>query len=846
MTQLQTVSGGGRWQQIETSADGSTLWHHQDHPALERSIPSGTSDGNRKMILSRVLKEHLSPADVAAAASARQAKRMRVARADMKRQRPAAAADAREANAKRMKQARADPSYRMLEALKKRMKRADARRNATAEATLFDLHAASGAMATANSRRLRTLCEHGSMDDDGDDVPMGNGTVGDDESEQSQMEAAYQVAATDAKRDLEQYAHVTIEDKAGCVRAYTKRAEKAAEMHVCAACGLRDLEETYTLRALKSVPDEHWLLVNTAALARLENTPSFDLLRRGENGSFERVTAHRRDLHNMAEVDGRVYHVIKEAIEEAVEFNERQPCIRLCRCCNQGWGNRREACSMDDDDDVPMGDAPAADAPAADATAADTEVGTGAGPMQIDAAYDSFSDLYWAGAPVDSIAGGHDYGRLATLEGERGIAVNVSTLEKLVLAKVRCHLLAVQVVAPGDRKRRRLEGHTINFPHTPKGVDHAAFGEAAIKSAIDAVRPCFVGPSGQQGKLERAALLIDDLRLRPEVLFNFLTIRAALHGDALPPAVDEIQSMLTECDKRARMRANASHVGSDAIVQQTRGSDVAGVRACAQSDAQAHADGEEDSSDDEDDEAVQMEHVGVIEFPDGEMSAVINGIDAVVQKRDESAAGAPDGVACGRDAGGSSAGASSGDAATTAAAADGRADRLELQRGDVPLDDYMGDAEALYGAWWPLFILRRGVLPGKAMRRKKLRHLFCYYDNRFAHDMQLLFHIANTVMRHAVNTAVSVTVKSKSSAFQKFQEFVNDEDFLSLLHAAKQNPTGKEAREVLKRVYSFINLAGKSVPWGSRERAFECTKLMATHRSEGPGSIFYSMAPDGA
>ena len=39
--------------------------------------------------------------------------------------------------------------------------------------------------------------------------------------------------------------------------------------------------------------------------------------------------------------------------------------------------------------------------------------------------------------------------------------------------------------------------------------------------------------------------------------------------------------------------------------------------------------------------------------------------------------------------------------------------------------------------------------------------------------------------------------------------------------------------------------AGKSIPWGSRERAFEMTKLMAIHRSEGSGSIFYSMAPDG-
>ena len=53
-----------------------------------------------------------------------------------------------------------------------------------------------------------------------------------------------------------------------------------------------------------------------------------------------------------------------------------------------------------------------------------------------------------------------------------------------------------------------------------------------------------VGPNGQQGKLERAALLIDDLRLRPEVLFNFLAIDAAVRegergaNDSPRPAVD--------------------------------------------------------------------------------------------------------------------------------------------------------------------------------------------------------------------------------------------------------------------------------------------------------------------
>ena len=58
------------------------------------------------------------------------------------------------------------------------------------------------------------------------------------------------------------------------------------------------------------------------------------------------------------------------------------------------------------------------------------------------------------------------------------------------------------------------------------------------------------------------------------------------------------------------------------------------------------------------------------------------------------------------------------------------------------------------------------------------------------------------------------------------------------------DPKGAAARKVVKRVLTFINLSASSVPWGSRERAGEMTKLMATHRYAGPSGTFYSCAPD--
>jgi hypothetical protein len=98
--------------------------------------------------------------------------------------------------------------------------------------------------------------------------------------------------------------------------------------------------------------------------------------------------------------------------------------------------------------------------------------------------------------------------------------------------------------------------------------------------------------------------------------------------------------------------------------------------------------------------------------------------------------------------------------------------------------------------------------------------------------MPFLYHAANMVMRHKVNRSVAVRVKTNAGAYAKFYDIIHDEDFLDKLSNARANPKGTAAREIV------------SVPWGSRERAAEMTKLIADHRFAGTSSIFYSVAPD--
>ena len=119
-----------------------------------------------------------------------------------------------------------------------------------------------------------------------------------------------------------------------------------------------------------------------------------------------------------------------------------------------------------------------------------------------------------------------------------------------------------------------------------------------------------------------------------------------------------------------------------------------------------------------------------------------------------------------------------------------------------------------------------------------MKHLFLYFDNRAAHDMTLLFHLADVRLRHNVNQAVGVRVHLDQKAFKKFEEIVNGEDFLDKLEKARRNSKSAEAREIVSRVLPVANLTSRTVGWSAQERAAEVTKYMAMHRMEGPGQVF--------
>jgi hypothetical protein len=169
---------------------------------------------------------------------------------------------------------------------------------------------------------------------------------------------------------------------------------------------------------------------------------------------------------------------------------------------------------------------------------------------------------------------------------------------------------------------------------------------------------------------------------------------------------------------------------------------------------------------------------------------------------------------------------------------------LKILRAAGPLNDYNQGAAALYSTWWSLFPLQQGLVADRPIPKKKFRHLFLYYDNRFAHNIPLLFHCADVIMRHAANTSVHVRVKNDDKSFRDFKDLTQSPTFAADLKRAAKDPKGPVARGLLRKIEKFVKLCGKAVPWGRLERSAEIKMLMELARSDGSANVFYTFAPD--
>lgn len=431
-------------------------------------------------------------------------------------------------------------------------------------------------------------------------------------------------------------------------------------------------------------------------------------------------------------------------------------------------------------------------------------------------------------APKGSISHGDDFGRHSLYESF-DVNMKTSYLETLILADTRCYQITVKLVADGKDRRNQLRGNTIIFTHAVEGFAQPTFGEQLIASAVAGLNFVMVGPSGFRGKLERSALLVSDVSVCPYVLWNNLQIRHQHQGRAAPPPVEVLELWVARNSVEAHVKKTARFVDDAEGVRMenaTEASDVANVRDFASSEVHRNAEGQ--TGEVRHDDALEpptMETVGVMDDVGQGMDPVIRGIAKAVEQgsaRSDRERDGGVGVSDGDDDRGDDSddeGRVDSDVTANTAPNRNRGDGgndgghdgvdfggvdcegtsakvVKVRRVNDPENDYSNAAETLYATWWSKFRLCSGLVKGKPVTKHMMRHMFLYFDNRYAHELPMMFHCANTTLRHAVNQSVGARVKSSKSAFAEFTQAVNDPQFIALLEEAKLNPKGPSARLV--------------------------------------------------
>ena len=210
-------------------------------------------------------------------------------------------------------------------------------------------------------------------------------------------------------------------------------------MHICAACGVRDLSKAYKLvRLAEADGTNHWIKVDPAARDAVRRREAVRLYSEagvaallaggsdvgggngngddstGDGGVGPDVELAYADFLNQYEHDGTCYHVIPNAV-----VDEHEGSVNMCPACHAAFV--KGAAAQRYAHETP-GDLRKAHSIERGPSAAHAALG-----------------YYAKNAPPNSVARGDDYGRYDAARRHGVVLDDVSILEQLVLAKARCH-----------------------------------------------------------------------------------------------------------------------------------------------------------------------------------------------------------------------------------------------------------------------------------------------------------------------------------------------------------------------------------------------------------------------
>lgn len=187
------------------------------------------------------------------------------------------------------------------------------------------------------------------------------------------------------------------------------------------------------------------------------------------------------------------------------------------------------------------------------------------------------------------------------------------------------------------------------------------------------------------------------------------------------------------------------------------------------------------------------------------------------------------------------------DAGAAAAGAAGTAALpVRVERGAVPINEFVNNGDGVMKAFAVLFVTGHGIRARGTLPRAVLRHLMLFHDGRFARSSQLVFHLFSQTRRHIVSRAVAARVRSRPDAMRAVTEVVTAPDFEARLERAVGAPGGEEASELLRQLLPHINVASAKLPYSNSRRRATMSKLTAYVDHYGLPSVFLTVSHDDA
>ena len=438
--------------------------------------------------------------------------------------------------------------------------------------------------------------------------------------------------------------------------------------------------------------------------------------------------------------------------------------------------------------------------------------------------------------PTNSIADGKDFGCYRRI----GLTpLNVT--ERAMLARVRLFNVVIKLVENNNGRsnytRSKLCGHAIAFPHDSPSVVADMFSKERMKDLLSVYFMC---SDGKKDPLMYNAFRSNKIAGRAYVLyqwFQVLFLVNPIYSDLtkeLPP-FDTWKDMVGEVNEHMRKNAEFVHDEQVLATELNQGDDIAKVRTTTDPSYVQNMQAQMDESDDNDnDDDMVIETCAVLNrTPDQSLKeaqkSVLEGARQAFETPDSgSGAGRPNesqGTDTSNDNGSSAANVS--------------------RRSDDPVNEFTEAEVALVYAFPDVFMFGRAYdRDVGTLNSTETHHLLRQFTNVPAQRPELCYYLTDQANRHAVVQGISSFVKGNPEIVKQFHDLQSNPNWLSILHAAQENPETREAKQIVNTIMRVLHLSARKCLWSPIGRDQSLSKIYGLVRRYGPPGIFLTIAPN--